>query len=182
MPAATAATCATSSTVTSGRVRDWTPPRKSASPQQRDEENARTTASTARHPSRGSAAGGRPRAGELGELEARLLAERAAEAAGDDLVAAGGLAAAPAAQEQREQLPLGLDVERLELRQPPQELAGGVELTRADAHAGQRAQHPAGERAQARALGQRPLRVGLVGEEVPPVQRRGAAQRRFGAA
>src|SRR5215208_6745463 len=74
MPAATAATCATSSTVTSGRVRDWSPPRKSASPQHSEEEKARTTASTGRQPSGGSAAGRGARAGELGELEAGLLA------------------------------------------------------------------------------------------------------------
>src|SRR3954453_22670947 len=99
MPPATAATCATSSTVTSGRVRDWSPPRKSASPQQSDEEKARTTASTGRQPSGGSAVGGGARAGELGQLEAGLLAEGVAEAAGDDLVAAGGLRAAPAPQQ-----------------------------------------------------------------------------------
>src|SRR4051794_17480150 len=57
MPITTAATCATSRTVTSGRMRDWSPPRKSARPQQSDEENARTTASTARQPSNGSLTG-----------------------------------------------------------------------------------------------------------------------------
>src|SRR3954452_16957987 len=46
MPIATAATWATRSTVTSGRMRDCSPPMKSASPQHTEDEKARTTATT----------------------------------------------------------------------------------------------------------------------------------------
>ena len=74
--------------------------------------------------------------------------------------------------QQRQQLALGLDVERLELGEALEQLAGGVELARAHADAGQRAQHAARQRPQPGALGQRPLRVGLVGQEVAAVERR----------
>ena len=60
-------------------------------------------------------------------------------------------------------------------------VAGRLELARAQPHAGQRPQHAAGDRPQPRALGLRPLGLGLVGQEVAAVEGGGARQRDLGA-
>ena len=88
---------------------------------------------------------------------------------------------APPAQHHREQVALRLEVERLQLDEPLQVLRRGVVVALRALEAGQAAEDLGGEVAQALALGQRPLRVGLVGEEVAAVRARRRGELGVGA-
>ena len=77
---------------------------------------------------------------------------------------------ASAAQADLDHEPLGVGVEGLHLGQPVAVLGGGVEATERDRGPHPLAQRPAGEVAQALALGEGEVEVGIAGEEVAAVE------------